>query len=144
MQQPLAIGLIAVGGGVAIALQSLFSGTIGKHVGILGAVFLVHLEGLTLAGLLLLVRGGGLAGWRDIPWYALLAGFIGVAIVACVSYAVPRLGLGNTLVITIASQLIVGALLAHFGLLGAVPRPLDPARAVGIAVLILGAWLVVR
>jgi len=136
--------LVAAVGGVAIALQSLFSGVIGRHVGILGAVFIVHLTGLILAGVLLALRGGGLAGWQGIPWYALLAGFIGVAIVACVSYAVPRLGLGNTLVITIASQLIVGALLDHFGLLGALVRPLDPPRALGIAVLILGAWLVVR
>jgi len=136
--------LVAAVGGVAIALQSLFSGVIGRHVGILGAVFIVHLTGLILAGVLLALRGGGLAGWQGIPWYALLAGFIGVAIVACISYAVPRLGLGNTLVITIASQLIVGAFLDHFGVLGALVRPLDPPRALGIAVLILGAWLVVR
>jgi len=136
--------LVAAVGGMAISIQSLFSGVIGRHVGILGAVFIVHLTGLLLAGLLLALRGGGLAGWQGIPWYALLAGFVGVVIVACVSYAVPRLGLGNTLVITISSQLIVGAFLDHFGLLGAALRPLDPSRALGIAVLVLGAWLVVR
>ncbi|MCD5408229.1 DMT family transporter [Candidatus Bipolaricaulota bacterium] len=140
----LVVGLVAAIGGIAIALQSLFSGVIGKQVGVLGAVFIVHFTGLILAGALLALRGGGLAGWRGIPWYALSAGFIGVVIVACVSYAVPRLGLGSTLVITIASQLIVGAVLDHFGLLGAATRPLDPARMAGIGVLILGAWLVVR
>jgi transporter family-2 protein len=143
MPNPLVV-LIAAVGGVAIALQSLFSGTIGRHLGVLGAVFLVHLEGLVLAGLLLLLRGGGLAGWRDIPWYALLAGFIGVAIVACVSYAVPRLGLAATLTVTIAAQLLLGAALDHFGLLGAALRPLDPTRILGIAALLLGSWLVLR
>jgi len=143
MPNPLVV-LIAAVGGVAIALQSLFSGTIGRHLGVLGAVFLVHLEGLVLAGLLLLLRGGGLAGWRDIPWYALLAGFIGVAIVACVSYAVPQLGLAATLTATITAQLLLGAALDHFGLLGAALRPLDPTRILGIAALLLGSWLVLR
>jgi transporter family-2 protein len=138
------VALVAAAGGVAIALQSLFAGLIARQMGIWASVFLVHLGGLMLGALLLLAWGQGMAGWQRVPWYAFLAGFVGVVIVGAVSYAVPRLGLGNTLVITIASQLIVGALLDHFGLLGAVQRPLGPGRAVGMAVLILGAWLVTR
>lgn len=144
MSEAVSVGLVAAVGGVAIAFQSLFSGVIGEHVGILGSVLIVHLGGLVLAGALFFLRGGDLTGWQGIPWYAFLAGFIGVVIVACVSHAVPRLGLGNTLVITVASQLIVGVLLDHFGLLGATTRPLDPTRGVGIGLLILGAWLAVR
>lgn len=144
MSHKLVAELVAVVGGIAIALQSLFSGVIGKHVGILGSVFIVHLGGLALAGALLVVRGGGLPGWQDIPWYAFLAGFIGVVIIACVSYSVPRLGLGNALVITIASQLVVGVILDHYGLLGAAVRELDPLRGLGIALLIVGAWLAIR
>jgi len=139
------VALVAIGGGVAIGLQSQFSGLIGTRLGVLESVFIVHLGGLLLAGVLLLAVGGGrIAGWRGVPWYALCAGFLGVAIIASISYAVPRLGLATTLTLSIMTQLVLGALVDHFGLFGAVHHPLDLSRAAGIAVLFLGTWLVIR
>jgi len=137
--------IVAVVGGIAISLQSQFSGTIGGRIGVLESTFIVHLGGLLLAGLLILaLRGGNLAAWRAVPWYALCAGFLGVIIVGSVSYAVPRLGLAPTLTLAIVAQLLLGAILDHFGWLGATPRPLDLPRLVGLAVLCAGTWLVVR
>ena len=137
--------MIAVGGGMAISLQSLFSGVIGEKLGIIESVFIVHLGGLVLASaLLLLIGGGSVASWRGVPWYALCAGLLGVAIVASISYAVPRLGLATTLTVTIASQLIIGAIIDHFGLLGAPVHPLDISRVVGMLILFVGAWLIIR
>jgi bacterial/archaeal transporter family-2 protein len=145
MQSMILVALVAIGGGVAISLQSLFSGVIGSRLGILESVFIVHFGGLLLAGALLLAVGGGrIAAWRAVPWYALCAGFLGVAIIAAISYAVPRLGLATTLTLSIITQLILGALLDHFGLFGATVHPLDLSRAIGIGVLFLGTWLVIR
>jgi len=137
--------MIAAGGGAAISFQSLFSGVIGEKLGIIESVFIVHLGGLVLASaLLLLIGGGSIASWRGVPWYALCAGLLGVAIVASISYAVPRLGLATTLTVTIASQLIIGAIIDHFGLLGATQHPLDLSRVIGILILFVGTWLVIR
>ncbi len=137
--------LAALAGGVAISMQSLFSGTIGQKVGIMGSAFVVHLTGLLLAGVIMLfLRGGQLAAWRTLPPYLLTAGFLGVGIVASISYAVPRLGLATTLTITIVAQLTLGALLDHYGLLGTTLRPLDFPRALGLLALFLGTWLIVR
>ncbi|MGC9529635.1 MAG: DMT family transporter [Candidatus Bipolaricaulaceae bacterium] len=138
------VAAVAAIGGIAICLQSLFSGMIAGHVGVLGGVFIVHLGGLILAGVLLALRGWDLSGWQGIPWYALSAGFLGVVIVAAVSYAVPRLGLGTTLTMTITAQLLLAAILDHFGLLGAGLRPVDPSRVLGMAALVVGTWLMVR
>ena len=145
MQSMILVIMIAVGGGAAISFQSLFSGVIGEKLGIIESVFIVHLGGLLLAGTLLLVIGGGnIASWRSVPWYALCAGFIGVAIVASISYAVPRLGLATTLTVTIVSQLILGAIIDNFSLLGATHHPLDISRVAGMLILFLGTWLVIR
>jgi len=145
MQSMILVIMIAAGGGMAISLQSLFSGVIGDKLGILESVFIVHLVGLLLASALLLLAGGGnIASWRTVPWYALCGGLLGVAIVASISYAVPRLGLATTLTVTIVSQLIVGAIIDHFGLLGATIRPLDLSRVMGILVLFVGTWLIIR
>ncbi len=137
--------MVAVGGGAAISFQSLFSGVIGEKLGIVESVFIVHLGGLMLASVLLLAIGGGrIAAWRTVPWYALGGGFIGVVIVASISYAVPRLGLATTLTITIVSQLILGAIIDNFSLLGATHHPLDLSRAFGMLILFAGTWLVIR
>ena len=137
--------LIALAGGITIGLQSQFSGTIGQIVGIMEGTFVVHLGGLILSALILiLMRGGGISAWREIPWYALCAGFIGVAIIASISYAVPRLGLATTLTLSIVAQLVLGAVLDHFGWLGAIPRPLDLPRAFGMLILFAGTWLIIR
>ncbi len=137
--------LVAIAVGAAISLQSSFSGFIGRRVGIVASAFLVHLTGLFLAGLLLLVfRNANASSWRAMPWHAVVAGFLGVGIVAGVSYTVPRLGLAPALTLTIVAQLFLGAFLDHIGWLGATPRPLDPLRIVGMLVLLVGTWLVVR
>jgi len=136
---------IALIGGVAICFQSLFSGIIGSKVGIFESVFIVHAGGMLLAGMIVaFLRGGNLGVWNTVPWYALTAGFLGVVIVGSISYAVPRIGLASTLTLAIAAQLVFGALLDHFGLLGAMQRAFDPPRIVGLLALAIGTWLVVR
>jgi len=138
----IAVALVA---GVAIALQSLFSGIIGGRLGAAESSFIVHLGGFLLSGLiLLLLRGGAIAQWTTVPWYALTAGFLGVVIVSSVSFAVPRVGLASTLTLAIVAQLVMGAVLDHFGWFGAVPRPLDVLRVVGLMAVAGGTWLVVR
>jgi uncharacterized membrane protein YdcZ (DUF606 family) len=47
-----------------------------------------------------------------------------------------------TLIVT--AQLILSTLLDHFGLLGTSVRSADLSRMIGIAVLLLGTWLMVR
>lgn len=136
---------VALVGGVAICFQSLFSGVIGAKVGVMESVFIVHAGGLLLsAAILAFLRGGNLAAWASPPWYTLGAGFLGVVIVGSVSYAVPRIGLAPTLTLAVVAQLAIGALLDHFGWLGAAVRPFDLPRIAGLLALGVGTWLVVR
>ena len=89
-------------------------------------------------------RGANLRSWQEVPWYALSAGVLGLVIVTTISYTVPRLGLSRAFTIIVASQFLTAALLDHFGLLGAVMRPLDLSRSLGFGVLILGVWLIMK
>jgi transporter family-2 protein len=69
---------------------------------------------------------------------------LGLVIVAAIGYTVPRLGLSKAFTIIVASQFLTIAILDHFGLMGAVVRPLDLSRLAGFGVLILGVWLIMR
>ena len=137
--------IIAAIGGIAVALQAQFMGLLDKGIGTIESVFITYgIGGLLIAILMLLQRGGNLGAWQSVPWYALLAGILGLFIVGIIGYSAPRLGLVATFTIMVASQFIAGAMLDHFGLLGAAIRPLDLSRWIGIAIILLGIWLIIR
>ena len=138
--------LLTVVVGMAIAMQTLFAGVLGHHVGIMESVFIIHLGGLVAAGAYLLVLGGGnLAAWKAAPWYVLLSGgLLGVVIVGGYAFVIPRIGLAPAITLAVSSQLILSAVISHYGVLGAVQQPLTVSRIAGILVLLLGTWLIVR
>ncbi len=116
-----------------------------ERIGVFESIFVVHLGGAMLSVLPLIVIGGGrLSQWRGVPWYALCAGFFGVVVIAAISYTIPRVGVAASIITIVAGQLVVGTILDQYGLLGAGIRPLGPARAIGLAVVMLGVWLTVR
>ena len=138
----LAVGLA---GGIAVGLQGPLASLMSGQLGTLESIFIVHLGGALLTGVpLLLARGGNLGGWREVPWYALGAGSLGLVILSAVSYTIPRIGVATTVTLVVVAQLVTAALLDHFGLLGATVRLIDPGRLAGIAVLLLGTWLIMR
>jgi transporter family-2 protein len=145
MNSYISLIVIAVVGGVTVALQGQFMGLIDKGLGTRESVFITYVSGGIIAGIAMLASGGGnLRSWQEVPWYALSAGVLGLVIVAAIGYTVPRLGLSKAFTIIVASQFITAALLDHFGLLGAVMRPLDPSRLLGFGVLIFGVWLIMK
>lgn len=137
--------LIGLAGGIAVGLQSPLSSLMSQRIGTLESVFIVHIGGAVAALLPLLFYGGGkLSQWRSVPWYALVAGVFGLVVIGAVSYMIPRIGVAASIVTIVAGQILVGTLLDHFGLLGAAQRSLDPARLLGLAVVLLGVWLTVK
>ncbi len=141
---PLVI-VVAAFAGIAIALQTPLSSMIGRRLGPLESAFIVHLGGAILAGVFLIfAHGGGLGAWQQVPWYALSAGFLGVIIIGAINFTVPRIGAASTTTVIVVAQLAVSAAIDHFGWLGVEARPVTAARLGGIALLVVGAWLIVR
>ena len=109
------------------------------------SIFIVHFGGALAALIPLVIYGGGkLGGWRSVPWYALLAGVLGLVVIFSMTYMIPRVGVATALIILLAGQLFIGTILDHFGWLGAAQRPLDLTRSLGLAVVLAGVWLSVK
>ncbi len=137
---------VAALGGIAVSLQGQFMGLMDQRLGTKASVFITYASGGLLVTLAVLLSGGcNLKGWQNVPLVCTFStGLLGVFIVGTVSYTVPRLGLTAAFTILVASQFIIAALLDHFGLLGGAARPLDLSRLLGIGILILGVWLIMR
>jgi transporter family-2 protein len=137
--------VVGLMGGVAAGLQGPLASLMGKQIGIMGSIFVIHLGGAAASAALLLVpRWAKLGAWRAVPWYALGAGVLGLILVGALSYCIPKIGAASTITLIIVVQLVVGSLLDHFGVLVEQARPFEPSRMIGVAVLLLGTWLVVR
>lgn len=132
-------------GGVTTALQAHFMGLLDQRVGTLESVFITYFSGGALIGLvMLLLRGGNLGASGTAPWYAYTSGALGLVIVGTLAFSTPRLGLVTAFTLFVAAQFAMGALVDHFGWLGATVRPLNASRLTGMAVVLAGIWLIIR
>jgi transporter family-2 protein len=138
----IAIGLI---GGIAVGTQSPIAGAMGDRVGGAASSFIVHLGG-TVASLILLItrRGELIQEWRSLPWYMLGCGALGLVFYLSITHTIPRLGATTAITLIIIGQLLAGLAIDHFGAFGMTVRAVDPSRIVAVALLLAGAYLMVR
>ena len=145
MTTPILFILLAIVGGAAGTLQANFMGVMDQNLGTVESMFITYGGGGLLIGLaMLFLRGGNLGAIVTLPWYALSAGILGLVVIGILGFAAPRIGLVPVMTLFVASQFVVGAVLDHFGLLGAEVRSLDLSRVSGLGVILLGIWLVIR
>lgn len=131
--------------GVAVAVQAQFTGTMQRQVGTLESTFITYFSGgLAIAVVILGFRGGNLRAASELPWYVWSAGLLGIVIIFTLSLSVGQIGLVPALVIITVSQFVVGAIINHFGILGAAINPIDLPKLSGLALLAAGTYLVLR
>ena len=72
----------------------------------------------------------------------LVAGLISGFVILGTAFLIPRIGAGPFFVLVVAGQIVMGAIMSHFGIFGS---PVDPAtlkKLAGIVLVIGGAYLV--
>ena len=139
----LAVGLSA-SAGLAGAVQIAVMGELGNRSGVVPAIaFSGILSGL-LAIVVLYAAGSSLWGVREAlrePVWLWTGGAISLFIILAMTVAGPRIGIAATLGILIGGNLVMGALIDQYGLLGLDRVPIGWPRAVGIVLLGIGAAL---
>ena len=136
---------IAIMAGIAVTLQGQFMGLLDRGLGTIESVFVTYAGGgLIITLLMIAFRGGNLKNWQSVPWYAFGSGILGLIIVGSIGYVVPRLGVVKGFTLIIATQFLIASLIDHFGFFGAAVRPMDMMRSLGLGLMLLGVWLVVK
>jgi transporter family-2 protein len=137
--------LAAIVCGVAVAIQGQFTGNMQRQIGALESTFITYFSGgVVIALITLAARGGNLSAAAGLPWYTFTAGLLGLVIIATLSISVGQIGLVPALVLITVSQFVVGAIINHFGWLGAEVDPIDLTKVVGMTLLGAGTYLVLR
>lgn len=131
--------------GLLAALQPPINAGLARRTGSLEAATISFAVGFVAILLVALVAGrGSFSGIRTAPWWQLTGGLIGAMFVWVNLAVVPQLGVAGLLAGSIAGQLAGGLIIDNFGLLGMPQNPLTAGRLVGVALLAVGAMLVLR
>jgi bacterial/archaeal transporter family-2 protein len=146
MDRGAAVLLTAFTGGL-VALQAPINSVLGRAIGTWQAAFFSFAIGtIALATIASLAKGGlgQISEARHLTWYYLTGGLLGAAYITSVLVTVRSLGVGGIVAATIAGQLAVSLVVDHFGWLGVAKHPIDVTRVVGVVLLAVGTYLVVR
>ncbi len=137
-----ALALVA---GVAGSIQVAVMGRFGERIGSIEALVANLAFSTLLASLVLLTLRQGLGGvggaFRSPWWYWLGGGGMGVLVVFSITVCAPRLGATATIGLLIAGQLAMGVVIDRLGLFGVDEVALTWPRALGVALLGVGAGL---
>lgn len=139
--------LAAVSVGLVAALHLALSARAAELLGSPRAANAVFWSVGAATALLIMLASGDTASLRrltNVPPGLWTAGAMGASIVLAISVIIPRIGTGPTMVALLLGQVLLGAVLSHYGVLGSPIVPLTAARWLGAGLMGLGVWLVVR
>lgn len=146
MTRTLAVAL-AAGAGILVGMQAPVNSRLGRNVGSVQAATFSFLVGSLALVLIASLFFGGLSGFANAskaPWWALFGGLFGAVYVTVAILTVRTLGVSALTAAVIAGQLGAAVVIDRFGLLGVARQPIGAQRIVGLVLLVLGVFLVVR
>ena len=145
MDRGLAVLIMALVGG-CIALQAPINAGLGKATGNFAAATISFAVGTVLLAAIVTVTGkaGGLGNVAHVDWYYLLGGALGAAYVFSALVLVSEIGAGGVAAATVTGQLVTSVILDRIGFLGLEQEAITLPRVIGVLLLLVGTYLVVR
>jgi bacterial/archaeal transporter family-2 protein len=139
------IASLALAAGVAAAAQGAANAGLAARIG-LGSALLVNTT-IVLAGAIVLFWALGARTDffpRGTPWNLYLGGVCGLAVIACMAIAFPRIGGAFAISLMVLGQSLMALAIDHFGLFGMPSEPVTMQRLAGALLLTCGVALLRR
>lgn len=77
----------------------------------------------------------------QVPIWKILGGFMGAFFVTSITVLVPKLGIGNTVVLYLFGQIVMSMIIDHYGLLGMPVDKITIPKGLGVLLLLGGVAL---
>jgi bacterial/archaeal transporter family-2 protein len=145
MERWLAVIVMALVG-ATVALQPALNAGLSRATGSLPAALVSFLVGAAVMTVLVGAAGqaGQIAEVGEVRWYYLLGGVCGVLWITLSLITVKSLGASGVVAATITGQLTGAVIADRLGVLGLEQTPITASRLIGVGMLIVGTYLVVR
>ena len=82
--------------------------------------------------------------WRQLPWYMLGSGALGLVLYLTLSQTIRKLGATSAITLVVVGQLGIGMVIDHFGLFEATVKTIDAQKVAAFLLLLAGAYLMLR
>ena len=140
---------MAVVSGALIPVQAASNAALSRVIGgnVPFAALTLFVVSALAAGTAVLVSGRGLpdvALLKEAPWWSYSGGLIVAFYVFTITFLSPRLGVGTAIALVVTGQVLSALTIDHFGLMRSLVFTLTPARVIGAALMILGAFIALR
>ena len=134
--------LLALIGGMVMAIQVQINGGLGKKIGVIESAFFNFALGtLVLLFILIFAGNGQISSMATVPKWQLVGGILGAFFVIVQVLVVPKIGVSTTLLAIIVGQIILSVVIDHFGLFGAERRPVDTNKIAAVALMFIALYL---
>lgn len=137
--------ILALAAGFAAACQGAANAGLAARTG-LSVALVINTALVLIGGIAFWIQQGAPRTFfpKDTPAHLYAGGLCGFIIIASMAFAFPRLGGGLAISLMVLGQGCAALAIDHFGLFGMPHRELNAMRLLGIAFLVLGAFLVAR
>lgn len=136
------IAFLALIGGSAVAIQSQINAVFSKKVGVLeGATVSFVVGALALFFLAFFFGKGNFLTVFSVPKWQLMGGLLGALFIVVNIFSVNLIGVASTFMAVVIGQIIVGAVIDHYGLFGGVTYPLNTTKFIALAFMFVGIIL---
>jgi bacterial/archaeal transporter family-2 protein len=140
----LTLALLMLVAGIGIPVMATLNAGLGQRLAspvAASAVLFAVAFTLAMAVLVSAGRPPALASFTGVPWIYYAGGFFTVFYILAITYAGPKIGIGNAVFFVLLGQMIAATIIDHFGLWGAIVSPVTAKRVLGLIVMAIGVYL---
>lgn len=147
INHPISYAVIMLVAGLGIPIMAALNGGLGGKLQspVLATVILFGVG--YVVSLLILLLSEGIPTFNNsnsIPKYYFLGGLLVIFYILSITWVAPKFGIGNAISFVLLGQLISMTVIDHFSLLGAANYAISMQRSIGLILMVIGIFLVVR
>lgn len=137
--------LLALIGGMGLAIQGQINGGLGKKIGVIESSFMNFAVGtLVLSFILLFFGNGHISAISTVPKWQLIGGMLGTFFVMIQVIVIPKIGVSTTFIAVIVGQIILSVVIDHFGLFGGERFPIDKQKTIALLLMLVALFLYIK
>lgn len=145
LAEPVRYASIMLAAGIGIPVLAALNAQLGQRLGApVAAAAILFSVAFGIAAVILVLTGStpALRALPGTPKHLFLAGALVAFYVMSITWVAPRFGVGNAIFCVLMGQMLSAALIDHFGLFGALERPLSVQRLAGLVLMALSLGLI--
>lgn len=140
MATKIVFAALAIAAGVAAAMQAATNAGLARAAG-LGPALIINTVTVLIGTIGLWAATGAKTTFfpASASWSLYLGGLFGFVIIASLAFVFPKIGAAYAVALMIGGQCVAALVVDHFGLMGMPRDPLTMQRAIGVALVAIGA-----